>query len=64
MLIDSLMIDGDIDVTIQRGERTVELNTKYEGLNSIISSQTLQFNNGKARTSDRGVSLIHSSISR
>ena len=32
--LDSLMINDDIDAIIQRGEeRTVELNSKYEGLN-------------------------------
>jgi SWI/SNF-related matrix-associated actin-dependent regulator of chromatin subfamily A member 5 len=58
----------DDDVIIQRGleERTVELNTKYKGLNldnldNFQSDATIQ---QWARTSDRGLSLIHSSISQ
>ena len=44
-----LMIDGDIDEIIQRGEeRTAEINQKYEGLNfedlnNFKSDSMLQF---------------------
>ena len=65
----SLMTNDDIDTIIQRGEeRTVELNSKYEGSNLesfwtilIISNWTPRFGNGKAKS---GVSRFYSCIFR
>ena len=54
----SLMINDDIDAIIQCGEeRTVELNRKYEGLNSDDLNnfnRTPRFSGGKEKISDLG----------
>jgi hypothetical protein len=54
----SLMINDDIDAIIQCGEeRTVELNSKYEGLNSDDLNnfnRTPRFSGGKEKISDLG----------
>jgi hypothetical protein len=53
----SLIINDDIDAIIQRGEeRTVELNTKYEGLNldDLITSNRTRRCSRRARTSTQG----------